>query len=526
MSNRVVALLVCVGIVCAVWCARVAAQPPMPSQELPAGAEVLNRGPVNEAFAEPISVEDQTGLVAPREPPVSIDEVPPQDRPAGSDYVWVPGYWSWDSDRNDFIWVGACWRAAPPKMYWVPGYWAPMAEGWEWVPGFWAQTGAREIEYLPAPPAPEEIEAPGSPPDPDRLWVPGCWYWTRNQYAFRPGYWLQARDGWVWTPSHYSWTPRGYVFIAGYWDYAFDTRGVVFAPIYFPASVYATAGFSFSPAVVIDLGAVTFSLFAYPRYSHYFFGDFYDDSYIQVGIYPLFDVDRFHTWYDPVYEYDRWHFRRSDPQWDEHRREDYDRMRSNQDARPPRTYRELQTRMASVPEPQRRDTELVRPLQQVVTQKSTTVRFESMSPESRQQIATSGSEVNRFRTARSKWEAPVSQPSPPAAATPPSRQTEKGTAPPARPEATRQRQAPALSGTPPRAPEASPPPAPARHEVRVTQPERVKVQPPPPPPVVSKERGKPQEPKRAAPPAAPKEESKTKTKAKQAQQPQQKQRGK
>ena len=31
----------------------------------------------------------------------------------GAQFVWVPGYWSWDADRNGYIWVSACWRAAP-----------------------------------------------------------------------------------------------------------------------------------------------------------------------------------------------------------------------------------------------------------------------------------------------------------------------------------------------------------------------------------------------------------------------------
>jgi hypothetical protein len=40
--------------------------PPIPSAEQP---EVLTRGPVNEAFAHPVNLEDQTGLIAPTEPP-------------------------------------------------------------------------------------------------------------------------------------------------------------------------------------------------------------------------------------------------------------------------------------------------------------------------------------------------------------------------------------------------------------------------------------------------------------------------
>ncbi len=102
--------------------------PPVPAQEQP---EVLTSGPVHEAFAEPVNLQVQGGLVAPIEPPANIVEYPPAERPAGSQYVWVPGYWAWDNDRHDYIWVSACWRAVPPNRYWVPGYWSRAANGWE-----------------------------------------------------------------------------------------------------------------------------------------------------------------------------------------------------------------------------------------------------------------------------------------------------------------------------------------------------------------------------------------------------------
>src|SRR5512141_735640 len=97
--------------------------PPIPDQEQP---EVLTRGPVHEAFAEPVPLQVQAGLIVSNAPPANIEEVPPAERPQGNHFVWVPGYWSWDADRNDFIWVSACWRVGPPNTYWVPGYWAQV----------------------------------------------------------------------------------------------------------------------------------------------------------------------------------------------------------------------------------------------------------------------------------------------------------------------------------------------------------------------------------------------------------------
>jgi hypothetical protein len=310
--------------------------PPIPSEEQP---EVLTRGPVNEAFAQPVNLEGQPGLVAPTAPPANIEEVPPAERPSGEQFAWVPGYWAWDSDRNGYIWVSGCWRAVPPRMSWVPGYWAKAAGGWQWVAGFWAPVSNNEIEYLPAPPALTGVEPPGPAPSPDQIWVPPCWYWYHGQYIRRPGYWIVAQADWVWVPSHYVRTPRGYVFANGHWDYALGRRGVLFAPVYFPRHIYERPGFSYGLSIAVDIGNLEFGLFTRPQYSHYYFGDYYDSVYIGIGIFPWYEVERRHTWYDPIYVHDRWRHRKDEPRWEEHERQEYERRRADKALRPPRTYR-------------------------------------------------------------------------------------------------------------------------------------------------------------------------------------------
>jgi hypothetical protein len=380
--------------------------PPVPSQEQP---EVLTSGPVHEAFAEPVNLQMQDGLVAPKSPPVNIVEIAPVQRPVGEQFVLIPGYWAWDTDRNDYIWISACWRAAPPSMSWVPGYWAKVNEGWEWVAGFWAQSGAQEIEYLPAPPALADVQPSGSPPSENNIWVPQCQYWYQGHYIMRPGYWLTAQQGWVWVPSHYIWTPRGYVFSPGHWDYSLERRGMLFAPVYFPRSVYIRAGFSFSPSIVISIGMLQVNLFTCPRYSHYYFGDYYDDVYLSIGIFPRFESERFHTWYDPIYVYDRWNNRRTEPRWDEHERHEYDLHRSDKDLRPPKTYHEMETRQARMPEDQRNNIRMARPLTEVVANRAT-MRFEQINTKAQQKITTQTTEVQKFRDKRKLWEAsPITQ---------------------------------------------------------------------------------------------------------------------
>ncbi|MCY2929564.1 MAG: hypothetical protein NTV86_08740 [Planctomycetota bacterium] len=406
--------------------------PPTPNQEQ---IEVLTRGPVHEAFAEPVTLEVQAGLIVPNQPPANIEEIPPVDRPAGDHFVWVPGYWSWDSDRSDYIWVSACWRVGPPNTYWVPGYWAPVADaaevrragvhvsvgglsvnvgggqasptqaaGWEWVSGFWASNDAQEIEYLPPPPAPMDLEPPGPPPSADNRGVPGCWDWQHEQYVRRPGYWLEQRDNWVWEPAHYRWTPRGYVFESGHWDYSLDRRGVLFAPAYIPRSVYGQAGYSYSPSIALDLGVLSVNLFTYPRYGHYYFGDYYDDAYLSMGIYPRFESDRRHTWSDPIYTYDRWHNGRDDKRWDQDQRQAYDQRRSHKDLRPARTYREMESRVAKMPEAQRRSYELAKPVQTIAAVKGSALKFERIDTAARQKISKQAVDAHKFRDERSKWE--------------------------------------------------------------------------------------------------------------------------
>jgi hypothetical protein len=380
------------------------AVPPPPPGEQP---EVLTSGPVHEAFAEPVNLQVQGGIVAPNPPPPNIEEVPPPQRPTGEQFVWVPGYWSWDSDRNNYIWVTACWRAAPPNMYWVPGYWSPAPGGWEWVAGFWTPAGSQEIEYLPAPPPFDDMQSLGAPPSPDHIWVPPCQYWYQGHYVRRTGYWLQQQPGWVWVPSHYVWTPRGYIFAAGHWDYALERRGMLFAPVYFPPAVYARPRFSYSPSIIIDIGILRVSMFAYPRYSHYYFGDYYDDAYLRVGIYPCFESQRIHTWYDPIYVYDRWHNRHTEPRWDEHERHEYDVRRADKDLRPPRTYREMEAREARLPEPQRRNFPIAQPLTVAVTNKAASMKFERINAKAQQKIVKQETEVHKFREERNRLEAPA-----------------------------------------------------------------------------------------------------------------------
>jgi hypothetical protein len=351
------------------------AAPPIPAEEQP---EVLTQGPLNEAFAQPVDMENQPGLVAPTEPPNDIEEIPPAERPAGDQFIWVSGYWAWDSDRNDYIWVSGCWREAPPGMSWIPGYWTEAQGGWRWVQGFWAPRAQKEVEYYSAPPELTNVEPPGPPPSPDQIWVPPCWYRHDGQFVLRPGYWINARPDWVWVPAHYVWTPRGYIFLSGHWDFPLNRRGVLFAPVYFPGRALEPV-YSYSLSIAIDLDNLESALFVRPRYSHYYFGDYYDNVYIGMGIFPWFECVQRHTWYDPIYMHDRWRRHRDFPKWEEHERHEFDRRRADTSLRPPRTYRELEHRLGSMPGDQRRSFEMAAPMMEVFSHKNA-FNFQKTAP--------------------------------------------------------------------------------------------------------------------------------------------------
>src|SRR5437899_1931384 len=73
------------------------------------GIEVQTRGPVHEAYAQPSLASPEPGPVIPNRPPEPVPEEPPDQKPEGDHVQWVPGYWAWDVDRQDFLWVSGIW---------------------------------------------------------------------------------------------------------------------------------------------------------------------------------------------------------------------------------------------------------------------------------------------------------------------------------------------------------------------------------------------------------------------------------
>ena len=384
------------------------AQPAIPAPPAPAnteeGVQVLTRGPVHEAFAETVTYDPEPGIVATKAPPAAIEEVPPEQRLDGTNVAWIPGYWAWDDERKDFLWISGIWRDLPPGRQWVPGYWGKTEQGFQWTSGYWADAKASEVEYLPEPPATVEVGPNVAASSADQTWLPGCWVWQNRRYAWRPGFWATAQPDWVWIPAHYVWAPRGYVFVDGYWDYSIARRGVLFAPVYFSAGVYGRRGFSYSPTTVVDLGVFGSHLFLRPQYQHYYFGDYYAANYRGAGFLPWFSVNTGRFGYDPIYAHDRWQHRQ-DSGWEQRQQANYQNLRDHENLRPPRTWAGQGLQNASDVTSRVGLPGVAARLDDLSRNRNSQQRFQSVDQAERQRLARQAQEVQRFRQQRQKLEA-------------------------------------------------------------------------------------------------------------------------
>lgn len=358
------------------------------------GAQVLTRGPVHEAFAGIVSYNPDPGVLVEKAPPQAIEELPPKERPSGDNITWIPGYWAWDDERSDYLWVSGTWRALPPGRQWTTGYWTTTGQGNQWISGYWADSTVEETTYLPKPPVTVEAGPNVEAPSRDYGWTPGNWMWQQERYAWRPGYWAQGRSDWDWIPAHYVWTPRGYVFVDGYWDYSFNRRGVLYAPVYFQSGYYSRPGYSYSPVVAIGLVALMEHLFLRPNYHHYYFGDYYDRRYSDNGYYSPYAYHSSRYGYDPVYSYRRW-THRQDRDWERRYEASYDYRRNHESARPPRTWADQKRLRLDTAEVKEQQLLMASPLDQMAKNSDSPISLQQVPEKERRQLADVGREVRK-----------------------------------------------------------------------------------------------------------------------------------
>src|SRR5581483_726268 len=281
----------------------------------------------------------ESGPVVTKPPPDPIEEVAPDQKPEGDNVQWISGYWAWDDDRGDYLWVSGFWRAPPPGRRWLAGHWQETDKGWLWVAGFWTPANTDRLQYLPPPPPTLDNGPPTPAPDENSTYAPGCWVYRETRYLWRPGYWVAYTPHWVWTPAHYAWTPGGCLFIADYWDHPLDERGLLFAPVRFDRRLWAGAGRSYVPQYVVASDFLMGALFVSPGARHYCFGDYFDERYEKRGFVAWTDYHPSRGAFDPNFSYYR-HQHAAEPRWEPGLRELYRARRSGEVPRPPHTFAE------------------------------------------------------------------------------------------------------------------------------------------------------------------------------------------
>ena len=205
-------------------------------------------------FGGPNRRHDRSQTAAPR-----VEEIPPDMKPEGENSVWIPGYWSWDDDRRDFLWVSGVWRVPPRSIAGCPAtgsqFRGRVTNGF---PAIGCRPSSRRPPSAPAAAEPRRW-AHHRPARTELLLDPGPLAMERDVYVWQPGYWAACRPDWIWVPATYVWCPRGWVYVPGYWDYPLGPKG---AGLF--TGLLHLAGGCFHPAVCLDVGAFSISLFARP----------------------------------------------------------------------------------------------------------------------------------------------------------------------------------------------------------------------------------------------------------------------
>ena len=298
--------------------------------------EVLTRGPVHEAFVETVAFNPRPSVVVMRECPPLIAETPPDLKPEGANVSWIPGYWAWDDERNDFLWISGIWRDLPYGRQWVPGYWTVCDSGYQWISGYWADANVTEIAYLPEPPQTVEAGPVGVAPSTEYVWIPGIWVWQHAHYAWRPASGLLRKPAGLGCPTITSGRHGGMSSSTDIGTTIWSAAGLCLRPVCFNASVYTRTAYVYSPTIVIGLDAFADNLFIRPDYCHYYFGDYYAVAYERAGFYPCFAYHE-HLGYDPIFVHERWEHRHEGG-WDRRFVQEFHNRRDHVELRPPRTF--------------------------------------------------------------------------------------------------------------------------------------------------------------------------------------------
>ena len=362
-----------------------------PTKPTAAAFDVLLRGPIHEGFAQPAVLDAAEPLLVPKQAPPALREFPPAIRPAANQTVWLPGYWGWDEEQEDFIWVSGVWRVPPAGMRWIPGYWSARDDQFAWTPGFWFANEATRLHYSFNPPAHPKTEPEQPAAAANQFYVPGYWAATGDEYVWMRGHWATFHEGWVWIPTRYVTTPAGSVLVKGYWDYPLARRGVLFAPVS-PAKGSEQTG-TFTPGITLDARRLGDLLLTWSAYGHYCFGDYFGDRATELRIRPWFAVR-----HDPLFAYENWDRSRVRPGWHESLVNRYRRLQKNAGLRPSRRLGEATAASAPL------SREVAVPLDELFRASDSPLPLTALSYDARSSAAQVAGSIALLGAARAKFE--------------------------------------------------------------------------------------------------------------------------
>lgn len=231
--------------------------------------QVYRDGPIHEAFITPSTGNNVVIQGISNTPPPEINEqIPPKCHDSA---IWIRGYWAWDVNLNDFIWVSGVWRRPPPEHFWIPGYWKQFDSSWGWIRGFWSQLPEKDLKYINDTPPDPKQEVISNAPNDNSFWLSGYWEYNEAsaQYRWLRGQWVDFSPDWVYVPAYYLWRPGGYIFIPGYWDYPLEVRGCAYISIRVAPEYRSTI--IYTPAIILDVEYIMTCLIGYyPDYTIFF----------------------------------------------------------------------------------------------------------------------------------------------------------------------------------------------------------------------------------------------------------------
>ena len=268
--------------------------------------QVLTRGPVHEAFALPVVHDPRPGLTVPKQPPAPVEEMPPDQKPAGQNVQWIPATGAgtpaartssgsaasgasrrragngcratgtrWTRDISGCRATGCPWprnRAEGPGRGGFPGSGRLICRRLRRAsrPGRAAPPRGPASSGRPEAGTGKTLGSSGAPGSGRPSSRAGCG--SRRTTCGLPGDTCSSRaTGTCPWPAEASSSPRS----------------IIAQPVYLrPAYVVLAVDH------LLASGLVT-SLFVQPSYHQYCFGDYYDRAFLSVGIFPWFSFHIF-----------------------------------------------------------------------------------------------------------------------------------------------------------------------------------------------------------------------------------------